>query len=398
MMVFKLFAGSLVMMLVVILTSLVIMRHSKFYQGELARTGGREVTLDGLRGLAALMVAVCHAGMVSLWIKSGQWLAVRPNVLQSFGSIGVIFFFMLTGYLFWGKARKANGKINPLKLWRGRLYRIAPLYLFSVGLMVLLLLAETGHGWLAFKYIKPMLRILSLGVLCWWPVGPANPLDYNGAVWTLQFEWQFYLLLPFIAWVATGNRTYIGILIFLGAYVYHWVLIFFWPGLDWHSATMDIWWFFVFGILSSALLENQKAASVLRHPLVAVIVFCASVFWCCLQRQFFPSVSLAAGLFPTFLVAAAGNGFGGLLTHPVTRCLGAISFSLYLLHFMVFRLVFWLATAGGWGWMPSIIHWLILTVALVAVTILSAFTYRWIEFPFLSANRKLNTQSLKEPS
>ena len=391
MMTFKLFAGSLVMVLAVISTSFVIMRHSKFYQGELARTGGREVALDGLRGLAALMVVVCHAGMVGLWIKSGHWLAVMPNVLHAFGTVGVIFFFMLTGYLFWGKARKANGKINPLKLWRGRLYRIAPLYLFSLVLVILLVLAETGHGWLTLSNSPALLRILPLGALPWGQVGTVNMVFYNGVVWTLRYEWQFYLLLPFIAWLAPGNRTYIGILIFYGAYVNHWVLIFIWPGLDWHSATMDIWWFFVFGILSSALLENQKAASVLRHPLAAVIVLCGSVFWCCLQRQYFPSVSLAAGLFPTFLVAAAGNGFGGLLTHPVTRCLGAFSFSLYLLHFMVFRLVFWLATAGGLGWMSSIIHWLILTVALVAVTVLSAFTYRWIEFPFLSANRKLKS-------
>src|SRR5450631_2830668 len=124
-------AGSGTLMLAVIATAAIIARRSPFYRHEIATVGNREPTLDGLRGLAALMVATHHAALCRIWLATGQWDDAHSKILQLFGPAGVIFFFMLTGYLFWGKTRTVNGRMNPLKLWRGRLYRIAPLYLFS---------------------------------------------------------------------------------------------------------------------------------------------------------------------------------------------------------------------------------------------------------------------------
>src|SRR5665213_2700933 len=65
-------AGAL-MMTVVIVTAAFIGRHDRFYREDLARTANRRLPLDGLRGLAALMVVMYHAALSGSWLATGQW-------------------------------------------------------------------------------------------------------------------------------------------------------------------------------------------------------------------------------------------------------------------------------------------------------------------------------------
>ena len=103
-------AGGMLMMLAVIATAAVIARYNQFYQREMAATGSRELSLDGLRGMAALMVATYHAALSVNWLQTGHWDDARSPVLQIVGPGGVILFFELTGYLFWSKARALTAK------------------------------------------------------------------------------------------------------------------------------------------------------------------------------------------------------------------------------------------------------------------------------------------------
>ena len=167
-------------------------------------TANREITLDGLRGMAALMVATTHAALCCDWITPE-----RPHILLLLAPIGVIIFFMLTGYLFWNRARMQNGVMEPWKLWRERLYRIAPLYLFSLFFVLLLAVNQHGAGWLTIENWRPISRLFTLGAMSWHDVGGIKLGEYNaGVVWTLWYEWNFYLILPFIAWMAIGKRVW----------------------------------------------------------------------------------------------------------------------------------------------------------------------------------------------
>ena len=377
--------GGVAMMLAVIATAAGIARYSQFYRRELAETGKRELALDGLRGMAALMVAAHHAALSRSWLVTGKWGEAQSPVLQLFAPAGVILFFMLTGCLFWGKARAGNGKMSTWKLWRGRLYRIAPLYLFSLLLVLLVAAIQTGGHWLAVENWKPLLRLLALGALSWHNIGPVNPGDYNaGVVWTLWYEWMFYLALPFIAWLALGRRIFgAALMVYVLTFLSLWFNLNLQPGL-----------FFILGMLCPVLLEDQKLRSQLNRPIAAALALTVTLLLCWLGRGYLftkvPSISLAGALFPVFLVAAAGNNFFGFLTHPAIRCLGAISFSLYLLHGIMFRLVFRLLKSAGAVDLPQLDYWLIIIATAVATTLLCAATYRWIEFPFLSVSHKKN--------
>lgn len=373
-------AGAAALALAVIGTTALVARYSAFYRRELAPDAHRQLPLDGLRGLAALMVAVTHAALCGVWLGTGEWGRAESPLLELLAPAGVILFFMLTGYLFWDKARAAGGKLNAWKLWRGRLYRIGPLYLFSLVALLCVAAAQTGGHWIAWENWKSLARLFALGALRWHTIGSINPDDYNaGVVWTLWYEWAFYLSLPFIAWLATGRKIFA-----VGAAVYGAVLI----GL-WFQFNLQPGLFFILGMLCPVLLEGRRS---LTGPSVAIFALVAALVVSLLEgRHLFanrPPVSLAAVLFPVFIIAAAGNSFFGILTRPAFRCLGAISFSLYLLHGITFRLAAGLLKANGLTDLPPFEYWLVFISVAVGTTLLCAATYRWIEHPFLSASHR----------
>ena len=80
--------GGLLMMLAVIATAAGIARYSNFHRRELAESGKRELALDGLRGMAALMVATHHAAMSYVWLITGQWGETWSPALQLFAPGG----------------------------------------------------------------------------------------------------------------------------------------------------------------------------------------------------------------------------------------------------------------------------------------------------------------------
>jgi peptidoglycan/LPS O-acetylase OafA/YrhL len=295
----------------------------------------------------------------------------------------VIFFFMLTGYLFWGKARTVNGRMNTLKLWRGRLYRIAPLYLFSLLPVLIFVTVETGGQWLALQNWQPLARLFALGALSWQNIGSVSLNDYNaGVIWTLKYEWYFYLTLPFVAWLIIGRKIF-GVTLTVYALILAglWLDLNLLPGL-----------FLILGALCSELLASQSLRVKLQGSTAAVTALLTSALLAVLRRQdlgaIIPTDSLGIVCLPIFVVAAAGNNFSGILTHPAMRCLGAISFSLYLLHGIAFHLVAHGLKAAGLTNLSSLECWGIFVASACVTTGICALTYRWIEFPFLSKSHK----------
>ena len=376
-------AGCGLMMAAVIATAGLFARHNSFYRRELADTAGRELSLDGLRGLAALMVAVHHAAVCRIWLNTGEWSDAGAWLPQIFGPAGVILFFMLTGHLFWSKARAAKGWLNPLRLWRGRIFRIAPLYLFSLLLILLAATVDVGGQWLSSANWPSLLRLLGLGVWQWHAVGQLYPGEYNAnVIWTLWFEWRFYFLLPLIAWLALGRKICglaPAVFIFVAAGLY----------LDLHEPAGL---YFILGMICSELTQAQPVRARLQTPVAATVALLTVVMLCCLTRRLTPvtgpSDLLALSCLPMFLVVAAGNTLFGLLIRPAIRCLGAMSFSLYLLHGIVFMFVGRELKRFNLNHLSPLEFWSGFTIVAVLTASLCAATYRWIEFPFLSTSHK----------
>jgi peptidoglycan/LPS O-acetylase OafA/YrhL len=146
---------------------------------------GHRAALDGLRGVAVLMVVACH--VLDTW-------HVR---FHARGAAGVCVFFALSGFLITSllvEERDAHGSVAFGRFFRNRALRLFPA-LAVVALVVTAYEVLTGTGTLA------MLAPVALYVANWATV-LAQPLGYMSHAWSLSIEEQFYLFWPLVLMVA----------------------------------------------------------------------------------------------------------------------------------------------------------------------------------------------------
>lgn len=68
----------------------------------------RSSPIDALRGLLATAV-VCHHFVVTYyWKLNGSWVRPESDILNNMGVVPVSLFFMITGFLFFGKVYRKN--------------------------------------------------------------------------------------------------------------------------------------------------------------------------------------------------------------------------------------------------------------------------------------------------
>jgi peptidoglycan/LPS O-acetylase OafA/YrhL len=170
--------------------------------------------LDGLRGLAILLVVVHHlGGYFTLW--SASWPAPLAQFANS-GWMGVHLFFVLSGFLLFLPYARAivsgNSWPSIRQFYRRRALRILPVYVAFLGLGLLPLLLVTGWPPQMVRAFVPVVLLLQNMDT---PAGHFVDL-FNSSLWTLAIEWQFYLLLPAIAagfaWLACrARRTWLSL-------------------------------------------------------------------------------------------------------------------------------------------------------------------------------------------
>jgi peptidoglycan/LPS O-acetylase OafA/YrhL len=150
-------------------------------------SGGRRLELDGVRGIAILLVVSYHGGFTS-----GGWL-------------GVSLFFVLSGYLITGlllDQQETTGRVDLPAFYRRRAVRLLPAVALALAALVagLYLLAPddvatgaAGAGW-AIAYLANVA-----------PLWTSTPL--TGWMWSLSLEEQFYAIWPLALLLLLRRRT-----------------------------------------------------------------------------------------------------------------------------------------------------------------------------------------------
>jgi peptidoglycan/LPS O-acetylase OafA/YrhL len=162
--------------------------------------GGKRIRwLDGLRGLAVLMVLAYHGYLVGYWIPyfSVFGHAVSLEVLPATGFVGVELFFFISGFaLYYPYARSAFDGGTPGDLatfaWR-RFIKIVPSYAIVV-------VALAFAGGVAFPSAYAMLWTIFVHLSFVLNDLDRHPFgDVNAALWSLSVEVQFYVIFPLLA-------------------------------------------------------------------------------------------------------------------------------------------------------------------------------------------------------
>jgi peptidoglycan/LPS O-acetylase OafA/YrhL len=354
-----------------------IARASGFYREQLAAEGGRFESIDGLRGFLALGVFGEHAMSMHGLYAWGAWGAKVPVFFLRASAAGVSLFFMITGFLFWLRVLRSGAAFETRAFFASRLRRLTPMYLFSV-LMVLAVVASASGFALReapadlARELRPW---LSFGFLA---TGPLNGVQdahaINAVYWTLGFEWAFYLALPLLALFAAGPWAALpaGVVLLFGG-------------------VQPVVFNFLFGAIAALVVQRGmldakrlSKAWLAPLPLAALAAYLAAPP----RHGLLPS----ALLFVFFVVVVHGYSVFGLLCSRAAKVLGMASYSIYLTHcivlYAVMRAADRLMPIASFGEGQ---YWLLASLAAVGTVVLSTFTYRHVEFPFIRPQQDPDT-------
>ncbi|MFF2195020.1 acyltransferase family protein [Streptomyces sp. NPDC058157] len=138
--------------------------------------------LDALRGIAALLVAVHHFGMLGL-LPGGDFISRNFDL----GIYAVMLFFLVSGYIVPASLER-RGDVRGF--WVGRIFRIYPLLVVVIGAALILLPAD--HSAVPDAVVDhPVRSTLANALLLHEMLNIPSAL---GAMWTLSYEMVFYFL------------------------------------------------------------------------------------------------------------------------------------------------------------------------------------------------------------
>lgn len=339
---------------------------------------GHVLLLDGLRGLAVLIVIGSH-------LSNTGWLT-SPN-LSGIGKSGVYLFFVLSAYLLAGAVLAAPaGGLGKLGYWLNyavrRVLRIWPLYM--VVLLLSWWLTSAGFsGWAYPMDVAALKRHLALQ-------------EGQSVLWSIPVEFTFYLWLPFILLplrVLRGVRggRWLGILLLaLLALMACW----YWPAASAPINSVQLGPYlvvFLSGVAAAWVRLSWPVLGCWRRwwrwsawGLLVVLIVVTPSLWALLSGSAYDS-GLSQRWFAAFglgwaLLLLAVLWGGGVLqlffASAPMRLVGVVSFSAYLWHLPVLRT----ADALGlreWGWAGLML--LLALMLLVAMVSFLLFERPWRE-------------------
>lgn len=373
---------------------------------------GEVPALDGVRGLAILLVVLCHTSSV-LQLPGPPLLLV----LDGFAYVGVDLFFVLSGFLLFTPYARAILTDTPLPSARSfyarRARRILPAYAVAVAPLAIILLVV--------GLLRTPGALLTLGSLATFTFDMCSDTWgivslYSGVLWSLAVECQFYLILPWLAlifarlgrrWLVPALLAFAGIgLAVRGAAAalhYSWG----WPAPLLpliYGAKGKYWECFALGMLTAIVYQRGVLAR--RPRLAAALLGCALIGLAgCLiwsngagrlldPNAFLFPVSAAHwpwSVFGDFSICACFSILLLTVLHlpALTRAFsvgwlrfaGQISYSTYLWH----RTLLFLLSPGMPPTIPTALR-VVWTLALIIGV--GWLSYRFIERPFLSQSKR----------
>lgn len=358
--------------------------------------------LHSIRGLAAFAVLLFH--WEQFFPAGGIWLQqfvlaeslIDPTVYIGFGWLGVPLFFILSGWLLGGQVIQARMSFRYLgRFWGRRFLRIYPAV--WAELIVLLLIASLIPGLVGQASYDTLL----LQFLLWLNLPPFMATPLNLVWWTLPVELSFYLLLPFIGWLARKVSWQVLLFvslvitmswrywIFSTAAVDNYLVVL--PVLDSLVGTLFT---FMLGFSLNFLPLNFEERRQKWGLIMGLIFLLALIHWQIqLDAVYWTGHWILVVWPPMVALAIAVVVFHlrhpmplmGWLSSPVLVWLGHVSFGVYLWHFQVMRAM---ALLFPEYWSTPSASVLALVIATPATLFLASLSYYLVERPLMGWGKK----------
>jgi len=280
--------------------------------------------LDGFRGLAVTLVVFGHLVFFSLGFDSQM------------ASLGVLLFFVLSGFLITGvllNEKDARGRISLSNFYLRRVLRLAPALLIFLATVTALIYFKAILDVRWYEVVFGLFYMANI-------VGHSLPL---GHLWSLSLEEQFYAIwpwfvarmpirrLPLIAAVITSVVAIARMVtIWNGWFAYNPGIVYLRPWFRIDSIMIGCW-------LSVAISDDIWRARLTRivTAISPAIVWMVLLAWTVAVRTIFPTAFLTVQTVLCVivlgrLILSPTPKLSLIFGNPILRHLGRISYGLYL--------------------------------------------------------------------
>jgi peptidoglycan/LPS O-acetylase OafA/YrhL len=326
-------------------------------------------TIDGLRGIAVVLVILYHANIPAFPLPGGF--------------LGVDIFYVISGYVV---CKSLQERIDQNILFLSEFYARRVVRLFP-ALVITLLLTSIASLFLLYPfdlqaYLRSMIGVNFLGANFWFwrkttnyfdPTSSYSPLIHT---WSLAVEEQFYLLFPAVLLLINKLRKHFQLLALIGITLMFLLLTASlsvkFPNATFYLLPFRVWEF-GFGIIVYFLHRKPVGKIYLRGLSINLlqVAYLITVLVICLNFNPLGNgmiltqviVTLLTGLLLLFCRRDSRNK--EVLSHPLFVGIGVISYGAYLLHQPIFTFLLYAQKT-----IPT-------TLQLIAAIILT-FIFAWL--------------------
>ena len=357
-------------------------------------------SLESLRGLLALWVVVGHT------IKH---CGIAENELGIFKALAhpglaVDVFIILSGFVIFLLLDQKHETY--VRFLTQRWLRIAPMYLAVLALSAATLDWQTKailslpfqgaardndlalHLATADHFVRHLIAHASLlhGLLSS-SILPQSQYAFVGQAWSISVEWQFYLVAPLIFWLtATRKWHYLASLLVIACLIRSFNYV--GEGFAINQAA-----FFIIGMASYTAWKRASEITISNGLLNLFFVTGAALTYLLLPNSL--SLLLWIAVMSVLIsekrqsLSPVGAMVSRTMNHAILRWLGAISYSVYLIHLLVFYTAATLLYAQFPAWNKFQFVAALLPIVCLATVGISSITYYLIEQPGIKIGRRI---------
>jgi peptidoglycan/LPS O-acetylase OafA/YrhL len=344
------------------------------------------LVLDGLRGIAALSVAIFHGGII---------FGGRPLLPRAY--LAVDFFFLLSGVVvaYAYEARLLLG--NRFEYLQTRVIRLYPMIIVGAVLGISVIATSPGARGLPTWIIGVMFFLAALCLPLLKPdvfPGTSSITPVNGPSWSLFFEIFINVVYGFIAKHLT---TKLLIAIVIVSLVAESIGIFRFKNAEFGVHVSEFWWGFarvVFPFFAGVLIRRITAVGGIRMPQVApallaiVLLLTFSIRTHGLATAVVDLADIAI-VYPGVIILAMDERSSGSQSR-ILVWLGLLSYPLYIIHLPIFM---WLARAQRFvALRMEVSAYLWIAFAIVFATVVALVSYHFYDVPVRASLTRMRKQ------
>jgi peptidoglycan/LPS O-acetylase OafA/YrhL len=357
--------------------------------------------LNGLRFFAAIAVILFHSVSLhrEMWGEFYNTPLFQKFVFIAYrGHMGIIFFFVLSGFLItylllWES--KKNGGIKLFNYLIRRFLRVWPLYFLVVlfGFFIFPLLPygiETKHELWRFMFFMSNIDEILIGAF--------DPINFLSATWTVSVEEQFYLVWGIFIGMFRFRKARTYYAFFIG--IIGFSLLFRYYHLDeprtlyFHTLSVmsDVAFGGIFGLLA---FDGKAQVFFEKRSRLQIVIFYLIAAWFLIYEGHFINGPLfvferfVPGLIFGIIILEqiyAKRSFFNADNIPLFSYSGRITYGFYMFHCIY--LYYWSTLFSNWNFTEYFYQYLIYFVVVFASTYFTAhLSFKYYETPFLKLKK-----------